>query len=331
MLRAAVQKAKKMPRLVVRLGVLAFSALVAVSAGAAPATVDPQQETLAQGLDSGIRDAQLKRSQGDYAGAVRVLSQLMLAAPDDARVVGEYGKVLIQQGRARVAVDFLTRAVQLQQSDWTLFSALGVAYDQVGDYGNARAAYERALSLKPGETAILNNYAMSRMLAGDLPQAKRLIAMAAVGSTDARIARNVKLIDELSPAQVANTAPAVKPAPVAVKPRPQPPVASAAQTAPKPLAKPAATAQSAPVNRTVAATKPPANIMMQSVPVDPLAGPVKPAKPAKAVATRRPPAPPKIAAAKPATPAPAGTVKVVKPKPPTVGGIPALRLANDRQ
>jgi Flp pilus assembly protein TadD len=306
-------KAKKMPRLVVRMGVLALSALVAASAGAAPPAAEPQQDTLAQGLDSGIRDAQLKRSQGDYAGAVHVLSQLMLAAPDDPRVVGEYGKVLIQQGRARDAIDFLTRAVQLQQADWMLYSALGVAYDQVGDFGNARAAYERALSLKPNEPAILNNYAMSRMLAGDLGQAKKLIAMAAAGSIDERVARNVKLIDGLAPTAVASAAPpAANQTPAASKPVPQPPRAVAAQGAPRPLVKPGAT------------------VMMQSVPFDPKAGRVKPAKPATALAAHRAPAAPKVAAHKPAAPVVTRVVKVVKPKAPVAGGIPALRLANDR-
>ncbi len=302
-----------MPRLVVRMGVLALSALLAASAGAATPAAEPQQDTLAQSLESGIRDAQIKRSQGDYAGAVHVLSQLMLAAPDDPRVVGEYGKVLIQQGRARSAIDFLTRAVQLQQADWMLYSALGVAYDQVGDFANARAAYERALSLKPNETAILNNYAMSRMLAGDLPQAKKLIAMAAAGSIDERVARNVKLIDGLAPSVVASAAPpAVYQAPAAGKPATQPPNAFVAQGTPRPLMKPGAT------------------VMMQSVPFDPKAGRFKPAKPATALAAHRAPAAPKVAAHKPAMPVVTRTVKVVKLKAPVAGGIPALRLANDR-
>ena len=36
-----------------------------------------------------------------------------------ARVVGEYGKLLVQQGRSSDAVQFLSRAVQLAPSDWT--------------------------------------------------------------------------------------------------------------------------------------------------------------------------------------------------------------------
>lgn len=198
-----------------------------------------------------MRDAQAKRLQKDYAGAVHVLSQLMMVAPDDARVVSEYGKTLIQQGRSREALDFLQRAAQLQQGDWTVYSALGVAYDQAGDYVSAKNAYERALVLKPGETTILNNYAMSRALAGDLTQAKSLITQASAGSQDERIARNVKMIDGLTPA-VTPPAPGTPPA----DPK------TIAVTAPKP-----------------------GSVVMQAIPNDPKAGKVAKPKPRKPTAT----------------------------------------------
>ena len=74
---------------------------------------------------------------------------MMLVASDDPRVVGEYGKTLAEKGRAQDAVQFLTRATELQPNDWTLYSALGVSYDQIGDQASARMAYEHALALKP--------------------------------------------------------------------------------------------------------------------------------------------------------------------------------------
>ena len=221
-------------------GAVAVSALLASSALASP----PEPVNVAQSIDAGVRDAQLKRSAKDYAGAVKVLSQLMLVAADDPRVVGEYGKVLVQQGRTNEALDFLRRAVQLQSNDWMLYSALGVAYDQKGDYASAEAAYGRALQLKPHESAVLNNFAMSRVQAGDLERAKALIAEAAAASKDERITRNVKLIAGLK-------APAT---PVAVAP-----------------------GQAAAPPRALARTLTPAegnNVVMQAVPKDAQAGPV---------------------------------------------------------
>jgi Flp pilus assembly protein TadD len=266
-----------MPRFTASFSILALSALLAGTASAATPEAQSSAATMNQSLETSIRDAQLKRSQRDFAGAVHVLSQLMLVAADDPRVVGEYGKVLVQQGRPREALDFLNRAVQLQQGDWSLYSALGVAYDQSGDYNSARGAYERALALRPGEVAVLNNYAMSRALAGDLAAAKKLIADASAGSQDARVARNLKMINSLTP--------------------------KIAAVVPPPAAKPAAATATiaAPRQMTSAEGR---TVVMQAVPSDPKAGPTNKGKPRKT-----------------------GTA-TAKQQP---AGIPALRLANDRQ
>ena len=96
------------------------------------------------------------------------------------------------------AVQFFSRAVELQPNDWTFYSALGVAYDQIGDSAKARKAYQRALVLKPGEASVLNNYALSRMQAGDLAEAHRLLSQAAAaGSGNPQIARNLTLLQGL--------------------------------------------------------------------------------------------------------------------------------------
>jgi Flp pilus assembly protein TadD len=250
-----------MSRFPASLGVAALLLAGTAPLTAAPAAPQAEQTSLMQSLDTGIKDARAKREARDFDGAIRVLSQLMLVAPDDVRVVGEYGKVLVQKGRAREALDFLNRAVQLKQNDWTIYSALGVAYDQSGDYNSARLAYQRALALKPGESTVLNNFAMSRMLAGDLPEAKRLIGEASAEAKDERIARNLKLIAGLTP-QAAATKPLAA-APVKA-------VAgsgvSPAQKPPRQLVQPGASKLAG------------GPIMMQAVPHDPLAGPAGKAK-----------------------------------------------------
>ena len=252
-----------MSRLSTHLGVVAVSALLCGTALAAPA--EQTSATLAQSIEGGVREAQILRTQKDFAGAVKVLSQLMLVAADDPRVVGEYGKVLIQQGRASQALDFLQRAVQLQQNDWTLYSALGVAYDQTGDYTNARTAYDRALALKPSESAVLNNYAMSRLQAGDLDGARHLIAEASTASKDERIARNLKMISALKLPVAKSTA-----APATVAAVPHKPVASAPPHA---------------LTRTLTPAEG-ARVVMQAVPYDPKAGPVAKSKPKKTASAK---------------------------------------------
>ena len=188
-------------------------------------------------LEGGIRQAQLMRNAGQYDDAIHVLSQLMLVASDDPRVVSEYGKSLAEKGRAQDAVEFLNRAIELSANDWTLYSALGVSYDQLGNQTAARAAYEHALALKPDEPSVLNNYALSRMLANDPDGARRLIAeaKAAGGDKDAKIAANIAMLNKLAPTQDVASAEKPAPAPAPAKP----PVAATANAAPaKPISQP---------------------------------------------------------------------------------------------
>jgi Flp pilus assembly protein TadD len=216
-------------------------------------------------IGSGVQQAQQQRLAGHYDDAIHTLSQLMLVASDDPRVIGEYGKTLAEKGRAQDAVQFLSRATELQPSDWSLYSALGVAYDQIGDQTSARTAYEHALKLKPSDPSVLNNYALSRMLANDPEGARQLIARAqkAGGASDPKIARNIELVNKLAPEAVAQqnvtaSAPVAAPAgaPVIVVSQPLP-----------------AAAQNASAKQAQQHSAP--QVVMQTVPADPLAGPVK--------------------------------------------------------
>jgi Flp pilus assembly protein TadD len=283
-------------------------------AAAAKATTSPK--SMAADLDVQVANAQALRAQGDYQGATKILSQLMLVVPDNAHVVGEYGKTLVQEGRSKEALDFLKRAVELSPGDWTLYSASGVAYDQNGQYASAKVAYQQALSLKPGNAAVLNNYALSRMQAGDLPGANQLMAQAqAAGGADPKIASNTALLASLSPAQApqakASAAPAYTPAPAKT--------AVARAATPRPVE----------------------TVMMEQIPVDPKAGPVKSATaaprklikdappaavahaaaPKKVAATAPKPEPKKVAATAPKTdPKKAASAKTKTP---------ALRMTAD--
>jgi len=316
-----------MQRLLVRIAALALSASALSGCAMFGGSTETSTVNAPAGHDSAaiptdvgaaVHQAQLLRNSGDTQGATRILSQLMLTTPDDASVVGEYGKLLIQEGRSDDAVQFLRRAVELSPNDWTLYSAMGVAYDQLNNQPDAKLAYEHALSLKPGEAAILNNYAMSRMLAGDTVAARALMAKAqASGSTDPKIARNLELLDSMAPAKPA--APAQQAAVVAAPAHPAV-VASAIPTV-------VVTAKVAPVSAAPVAHNAPTpithggtQVVMQAVPVDALAGPrlahkVKPVKVAKSAPTTQ-----KLAS---------NTPKPLKKAKPAADQIPALRMTAD--
>lgn len=248
-----------------------------------------------QDLDSSVRQAQLLRLAGKYDQAIHTLSQLMMVAADDVRVVEEYGKTLAAMGRAAEAVNFLTRARQLGGGDWTLYSALGVAYDEAANQKDAKVAYERALALQPGETSVLNNYALSRMLANDPAGAQRLVAQLknSPAVKDPMILRNIVMIDQLASAQKLAALPQPVPHPddgaAHVSAGLQPPspgaiisnhavtvrgLAKLADPLPNGDAKSpeASMMQSSPHLASRDSVAP--GVVMQAVPADPLAGPV---------------------------------------------------------
>ena len=57
----------------------------------------------------------------------------MLVASDDPRVDRRIWQDAGPEGRAQEAAKFLTRASTLRPNDWSYYSALGVAYDQLGN------------------------------------------------------------------------------------------------------------------------------------------------------------------------------------------------------
>jgi Flp pilus assembly protein TadD len=253
---------------------------------AGPATI---AKTIAANLDTEIAKAKAQRQAGAYHQAAHAFAQMVLVAPDDARVVGEYGKTLVLMGRSDDAIAFLKRAIQLSPEDATLYSAIGAAFDQKSRFADARTAYERSLQLKPGNAATLNNYAMSRMLSGDLPGAQALIAQASAAGHDPKIAANAELMANLrgQPSAPAPEKTAVaQPLPVSAKTTPVRPAPKAAKTAAA-LPKPVTTATLPPPVKTAAipASEKPhivktekGRVMMQAVPEDPHAGPVNAAE-----------------------------------------------------
>lgn len=259
-------------------------------------------KTLEANLDSEIEKANAQRLSGDLGGAAHAFAQMVLVAPDDARVCGEYGKTLVSLGRSDDAIAFLKRAIELKPDDWTLYSAIGAAFDQKSQFADAKTAYQRGLQLNPTSAALLNNYAMSRMLAGDLPAAQSLIAQAQAAGNDPKIAHNAALMTNLRGPQSADATP-VHPVtslavPAAALPKP---VATA--TLPAPAAQPVKTAVAAPapmktapaiapstISPVVAQPKPVATAAIPAKPVQVTPQPVKTAiaTPAKTASSEKP-------------------------------------------
>ncbi len=236
-------------------------------------------------IDAMLKAAQKQRMNRDFESATRTLSQLVLALPDDPRVLSEYGKVLLDKGATNDALAFLQRSLELQP-DANTYSAQGVAYAQSEDYPHAEMAFQRALAMKVDDPAILNNFAMAQLQAGKLDEAEALLLRASpAGADHPRVAQNLALVRKLRASATAQqprpqlaaavpVTPAVTPAPepvVAVAPPapivqarlPAPAPAAPAVNPPTPALQPVAAAPETTqaVATPAVATQPPANIV----------------------------------------------------------------------
>ena len=95
--------------------------------------------------------------------------------------------VLLVQGRGEAAEERLQRAVELDPGNWRAWNALGQARDRRQAWGMAEKAYVAALQQAPEEPAVLNNYGMSQLAAGNHVRAEQLFAQALERAPDLEI------------------------------------------------------------------------------------------------------------------------------------------------
>ena len=145
----------------------------------------------------GLEYATSLQQMGQTDQQIEVLKSIAVAHPSDGPLQAKLGKQLLAAGRSGEAITMLERAAAQPGADWKTLSALGSAYDQQGNYSQARAKYQAALVLKPGELSVQNNMAMSFALEGKLPDAEKLLrAASAQPGADAqpRIRQNLALV-----------------------------------------------------------------------------------------------------------------------------------------
>jgi Flp pilus assembly protein TadD len=158
-------------------------------------------------VEVAVQFAKALRGIGSTERAVEFLEERLVQQPNEALLLAEYGKSLIAVGKADKALPVLMQARQMIADDWTIIVAMGVAYDQLKDYPNARQCYEAALAISPNNPSILNNLGLSYMMAGDKASASKfLLAAASAPGATAQIRANLALVSSKEPAQSANAA-----------------------------------------------------------------------------------------------------------------------------
>jgi len=88
--------------------------------------------------------------QGKMTEALEVLKQGFSVNPNSYEIFYKYVNFLIRAGRNDKAIE-LTSAARLRQMDYDpdIWTTLGVAYQNTGDFETARLAYEKALRIDP--------------------------------------------------------------------------------------------------------------------------------------------------------------------------------------
>lgn len=135
------------------------------------------------------------RLNGQPDQAVAVLRKGVILFPKDDEVASAYGKALAANGEFESALTVIRNAQRPDRPDWKLYSAEGAILDQMGRTSEARAAYQKGLGIAPGEPTILNNLALSHLLAGELDPAEKILKQAAAQpNATSRIRQNLALV-----------------------------------------------------------------------------------------------------------------------------------------
>jgi Flp pilus assembly protein TadD len=142
-----------------------------------------------------INYAAALRLNGQADQAVAVLSKGKLNFPNDDELSAAYGKALADNGDFEQALTVIQSVQQPDRPDWKLYSAEGAILDQMGRTAVARDRYAKALAIVPGEPSVLNNLALSHLLAGEMDPAEKILREAAASPrANSRIRQNLALV-----------------------------------------------------------------------------------------------------------------------------------------
>lgn len=138
------------------------------------------------------------RALGQRAQALAVLEAASLKNPNQRQIIGAYGRALADAGRYEDALGALNKAHSPDAPDWRVLNAQGAILDQLGRSDEARAHYEAALKIAPGEPAILSNLGLSYALSKNLAKAEATLSQAALSpKADEKVRANLAMVQRL--------------------------------------------------------------------------------------------------------------------------------------
>ncbi len=153
---------------------------------------DPSDAAAAYGYGLSLR------ALGQRAQALAVLEAASIKHPQQKQLLAAYGRALSDVGRFEDALNVLERAHTPDNPDWKILNAQGAILDQLGRSSEARAHYEAALKIAPGEPAILSNLGLSYALTKELGKAEETLRQAAASpKADDKVRANLAMVENL--------------------------------------------------------------------------------------------------------------------------------------
>lgn len=104
------------------------------------------------------------RRLGRYREAEQIFRNALDRNPFSGLALQGYGILMIETGKPESAIAALTSAVDEEAADYRVYNVLGIAYDKLGDHGQAQAQYMAGLEQKRDSRSLLNNMAISLAL-----------------------------------------------------------------------------------------------------------------------------------------------------------------------
>lgn len=144
---------------------------------------------------AGVKLAQALRELGRYDQAAEAARATLTVQPTNLDALLELGRAHIARGQAFYGIAPLEQARTQAPRDWRAWSLLGVAYEQVSRFDDARAAWNQALALSPDNPDVLTNAAMAAMTQGDAAGAETLLRRAAAQPTaSGKVRQNLAMV-----------------------------------------------------------------------------------------------------------------------------------------
>jgi Flp pilus assembly protein TadD len=135
------------------------------------------------------------RAAGQPGQAVAAIETAMTGNPNDIDLKVNYAKALSAVGRYDQALTVITDAIRPDAPDWNSLLVKGAILDQMGNNGDARAAYQQALLIAPNEPSLEANLGLSYAMTNDLSNAEAHLRKAAsLPGATSKIRQNLALV-----------------------------------------------------------------------------------------------------------------------------------------